>query len=181
MRLDPAFVVRLRDQPPARALAPILIAGAAIVVGVAFYAFARPQPALFLPAAWHSPRAHALPAVLLGGLPTFLHALAMPLLIAALLQLRRRIDLATVCAAWCGVEFAFELAQHPRIGHALIASLPTSERWSAATAPFASFVRTGTFDRIDVAAAALASLAAYALLCCPIERRTTPTAEARHV
>jgi hypothetical protein len=180
MSEDTLFVVRIRHRPAARTLAAIVIAGAAIGVGVAFYAFARPQPVLFLPAGWHSPQAHALPAVLFGGLPTFVHALAMPLLIAALLQPRRRIDLVAVCAAWCGVEIAFELAQHPSIGHTLLASLPTGEHCSAWLAPFANFVRTGTFDWIDIAAAALASLIAYAASCHCIERHATP-AETRHV
>lgn len=169
-----------RDQRPAGALEATLIACMAIVLGVAFYTFARPQPALFLPADWHSPQAHALPALLCAGLPTFVHALAMPLLTAALLQPRKRIGLGAICAAWCVVEIAFEAAQHPRIGPALLAHLLVGEHGHTGPAPLASFVRTGTFDAIDVAAAVLASFTADALLRRPIERRT-PAAEACHV
>lgn len=163
-----------------RTLAPILIACAAVALGVAFYAFARPQPALFLPAGWHRPQTHALPAALVGGLPTFVHTLAMSLLTAALLQPRRRVGLRTICVAWCAVEIAFESAQHPRLGHALLDALPASERWRVLLSPLANFVRTGTFDGNDVVAAALASLTAYAVLCHAIERQTTHM-EARHV
>jgi len=180
MSEDHLFVVRVRHQPAAGALAPTLIAAAAIAVGVAFYAFARPQPALFLPAGWHRPLPHALPTLLLGALPTFVHALALPLLIVAVLPARRRVALSAVCVAWCVVEIAFESAQHPRIGHALLERWTIDERWHARLAPLANFVRNGTFDRIDLAAAVLGSLAAYAVLCRLIETRAT-NAEGRHV
>lgn len=158
-------------RPGIGSLALASIAGAAITFGVAVYAFARPQPALFLPAAWHRPWAHGLPTALLGVLPTFVHALAMPLLTAALLQPRRKAGMRAICAAWCVVEIGFELAQHPRIGHTLLNALPADARSSALLAPFAHFVRSGRFDALDIAAALLASMVACAILLHPHVQR----------
>jgi hypothetical protein len=158
-----------------------LVACAAVALGVAVYAFARPQPAMFLPAGWHRPLVHGLPAALLDGLPTFAHTLAMSLFTAALLQPRRRAAMRAICAAWCVVEIAFELAQHPRMGHALLEALPIDARWSALLAPVAHFVRTGGFDAFDIAAALLASLVAYAILIQTHALRATPTEVHRHV
>jgi hypothetical protein len=167
-------------RPGLRPLALASIAGAAIAFGVAVYAFARPQPALFLPATWHRPLAHGLPTALLGVLPTFVHALAMPLLTAALLQPRRKAGLRAICAAWCVVEIAFELAQHPRIGHALLNALPVDARSSALLAPFGHFVRSGRFDALDVATALLASMVACAILLHTCAQRAD-SKEAGHV
>lgn len=142
------------------------IALSAIAVGVATYAFARSQPALFLPTGWHRPLAHGLPGWLLAGMPTFVHATAMPLLTAIVLGSRRRATLLGICGAWAAVEIGFEAMQHPALRDALLSMLPLNAAATGWVAPFANYLRTGGFEWMDIAAALLASTAAYALLVC---------------
>jgi hypothetical protein len=149
----------------ARSNAPgTAIAVCALVVGVAAYAFLRPHAAAFLPAGWHRPQMHGLPTWLLGGLPTFVHTLAMALLTAVVIGSERAATLRAVCAAWCAVEIAFELMQHAALRPALLATLSADAEASSWTAPFANFVRRGTFDSLDIAAALLAASVAYTML-----------------
>ena len=144
--------------------AATMVALCAIAVGVAIYAFLRPQPAAFLPVGWHRPLSHGLPAVVMAGLPTFVHALVMSLLNATVLAVRSNAARGAICTAWCAIEIVFEVAQHPAIGLPLLASLPSALAGTGAFTALASFVRGGTFDPLDIAAAAFGSLAAYAVL-----------------
>lgn len=141
----------------------VLIAAIAIVIGVSVYAWLRPSPAAFLPAAWHSPGRYPSLIAATAAFPTFVHALAMPLLTVALLRLDRASGIAATCAAWCAVEIVFEVVQHRGIGRSLLARLPAAVADSGAGASFANFVRSGTFDPLDVAAAVLATATAYAI------------------
>lgn len=153
--------------PAARALALTAAALGALAVGVAFYAFLRPHAAAFLPAGWHRPLAQGLPPWLLAmsaGLPTFVHTLAMCLLTAALLGRQRSAALRAICAAWCALEIVFEAAQQAAIRPALLAMLPADAGASAVFAPFTNYLRSGSFDPLDIAAALLAGSAAYAVL-----------------
>ena len=159
--LRPVFA---SDRSASGVRGPVLVAVCALAIGVAAYAFLRPHAAAFLPAGLHRPLSHALPAAALGSLSTFVHALAMPLLIAALIGARRGALLATVCAVWCAVEIGFELAQHPAVGLPLLAGLPSALAETRPFTAFSNFVRLGTFDPLDIAAAALASLVAFAVL-----------------
>jgi len=143
-----------------------MIAICVIAVGVATYAFARPHAAMFLPTGWHRPQAHGLPWWLVAGLPTFVHALAMPLLTAAVMGTRSRPALLGICAAWAVVEIGFEAMQHPALRDALLSTLPSIAATAGWVAPFANYLRTGGFELIDIAAALLAGAAAYAILIC---------------
>ena len=109
---------------------------------------------------------HGVPTWLLGGLPTFVHTLAMALLTAIVVGSARVATLRAICAAWCAVEVAFELMQHAAICPALLAALPVDAQASFWTEPFANFVRRGTFDSLDIAAALLAASVAYTTLNC---------------
>ena len=142
----------------------LVVAGCTIAAGVALYAWLRPSAVMFLPAGWHRPLAHGIPGWLLDSLPTFLHALALSLLTLAVIGTRRNAVIAAVCAAWCAIEIVFEVMQHAAVGAALISGLPAALTGTHAFAWLARFVRTGTFDPLDIAAAALGSLAAYAIL-----------------
>lgn len=159
---------------------PVMVALCAIAVGVAVYAFLRPQPAAFLPAGWHRPFSHDLPAAVMGGLPTFVHALVMSLATVAVLAVRGDAARGGICTAWCAVEIVFEVAQHPRVGLPLLASLPSGLADTGALTALGNFVRTGTFDPLDIGAAALGSWVAYVVL-----KRSNDTdinlMEARHV
>jgi hypothetical protein len=155
------------------------IAVCALLIGVAAYAFLRPHAAVFLPADWHRPQMHGLPTWLLGGLPTFVHTLAMALLTAIAIGSARVATLRAICAAWCAVEIGFELVQHAALRPALLAALPADAQASFWTAPFANFVRRGTFDSLDIAAALLATLVAYTTLN-HRPSRSNKLVEARH-
>ena len=144
--------------------APVATALCAIAVGVAVYAFLRPQPAAFLPAGWHRPLSHGLPAGVMAGLPTFVHTLLMSLLTAALVGSCRANVLGATCAAWCVVEVVFEFAQHPAFGPSLGASLHWVFAGVGTFIAFENFVRAGTIDVLDIAASVFASLLAYAIL-----------------
>ena len=115
----------------------------------------------------------------MAGLPTFVHALVMSLLTAAVLGIRRGTALGA-CAAWCAVEIVFEASQHPTLGLRLLASLPSDLADAGAFRAIANFVRTGTFDPLDIAAAAFGSLAAYAVLTRSNDSYANPM-EARNV
>ena len=163
-----------------RALGPVTIALCAIAVGVAVYAFLRPEAAAFLPAGWHRPVSHGLPVAVMAGLPTFVHALVMSLLTAAVLGFRGEAARGATCAAWCAVEIVFEVAQHPAVGLPLLASLPSGLAETRTFTALASFVRGGTFDPLDIAAAAFGSLTAYAILMRSNGTYANPM-EAKHV
>lgn len=151
----------------------------ALVVGFAAYAFLRPHAVAFLPAGWHRPQMHGLPIWLLAGLPTFVHMLAMALLTAIVIGSPHAATSRVSCAAWCAVEIGFELVQHVAVRPALLAALPADAAASIWFAPFANFVRGGTFDPLDIAAALLATLVAYAILNHRPSRSDKPT-ETRH-
>jgi hypothetical protein len=166
--------------PAARALALAAIALGALAVGVAFYAFLRPHAAAFLPSNWHRPLAQGLPPSLLAltaGLPTFVHTLAMCLLTAAVPGWQRSAALQAICAAWCALEITFEAAQHAAIRPAMLAMLPADAGPSALFAPITNYLRSGSFDPLDVAAALLASSTAYAIL---VRLPSPPSSEAHH-
>lgn len=140
---------------------PLATAALAMLMGVGCYVWLRPLPAAFLPEGWHHPMAHALPPLLTGAAPTFVHTLAMSLLLMVAAGTSQRLAKAAVCAAWCGLELACEVAQHPSVGQALLAAWPTDMGAVWGYAALAGFVRSGTFDPLDVAAALLGSMAAY--------------------
>lgn len=150
--------------PPARTAERVAIAACAIACGVATYVWLRPSPAMFLPTGWHRPLAQGVPVEILGALPTFVHALALSLLTAAVLNARRVALLRAVCASWCAIELAFELAQHPIVAATLLARWPCDIDTCVALKPIAHFMRGGSFNRLDLAAAVLGSAAAYALM-----------------
>lgn len=156
-----------------------VVALVALLIGVAVYMFLRPHAAAFLPPGWHRPHGHGLPIWLLAGLPTFLHTLAMTLLTVIVVGSRRASTVWAICAAWCAVEIGFEFVQHAALGPALLAALPADAAALIWFAPFASFVRGGTFDGLDIAAALAATFVANVILNHRPPRSEKPL-EARH-
>lgn len=147
-----------------RAMGLASVALFAIAIGVAVYALARPQAAMFLPSGWHRPLAQGMPWWFIAGLPTFVHGLAMPLLIAAVAGARRHRTLFAISAAWVAVEVVFEAAQHAVLRDALLALDRAQVPVTGWLAPLAGYLRAGTFDVIDIAAALLAGGVAFAIL-----------------
>lgn len=123
-----------------------------LVLGALHYLFVRPATALAL---WPSgiaafPTLATMPSVLAGSLPTFLHTSAFACLTAAAAGGRTALPAAAL--AWATVNAGFELGQHPAAAAALESGLGDS-----ALLPVA-FFRHGTFDVLDLAAAAAAAL-----------------------
>jgi len=120
----------------------------ALGAGSSIYLFARsaalPSPALSL---W------------MGSLPTLLHTAAFALLSLAVVAPWPRLAPA-VCAAWILVESAFEALQLPAVAELTRAS---------AIAPDSTLLRAylhGTFDPLDIVAAALGALLAGWIAAC---------------
>jgi hypothetical protein len=138
--------------PGGRRLALPLAAALALGAGVAVYAVARPPgSAALIPAAL---AAGVAPGPWAGPLPTLLHAFAFALLAGALARTRR--GAAGLCGLWLAVEAALEAGQADGPA-AWLAGLPLPEAVTA-------FFRAGTFDPLDLAAAALGAAAALALV-----------------
>lgn len=159
----------------------IAFAALALALGVLTYAVARPHAAAFLPAGWHRPvlavASLQLASGLVGALPSFLHALAMSLLIALAAQATTPRGCGGCCAAVCAVEFGSEIAQHPAVAAALLGSAAPSPVAGGLDRALRSYLMHGTFDRLDLVAVAAGCLAAFAVLARSArEPRTAPGA-----
>ena len=135
----------------------------ALLVGVMVYVADRPaSQALLIPAVAALAGGHFFGA--LGQwLPSFVHPFAFSLLTAAVLpvQVSPRYG---ACVAWCLVNVAFEVGQHPAFKTGLAEFLHgDSGQWPPAHA-LANYLLRGTFDLGDIAAVIGGTLAAAAVL-----------------
>jgi hypothetical protein len=96
-------------------------------------------------------------------LPSFVHTFAFSLFTAAALPWRCAWRYGA-CAAWCAVNVAFEMAQHPQVSARLAEALEGGFGLTSLTRPLANFFLRGTFDGADIAAALVGALAAAAVL-----------------
>lgn len=140
----------------------------ALAVGILVYVIARPAGTIpYLPHFGHFAPLPVPMSAAVGSLPTFSHAVAFSLLLAALLGTSRRRQL-FACAAWTSIELLFEVAQHPvargwlfNRADSLIRMSPAIER----------YLQGSTFDVEDLLAAVLGGILAAALVVA--SRRTT--------
>ncbi len=144
----------------------------ALGIGASVYLFDRAGGARFVPA-WLAPRfaVPPTPGLVGGSLPSFAHVFAFALLTAAVVGASRSAA-KLACLVWVLVDVAFEVGQVDRVAHTFaVVSFP----WGGAHVPF-EYVRTyllrGTFDSMDLCAAALGGLAAY-LVIAMVERDAT--------
>jgi len=107
---------------------------------------------------------HAAFGALGQWLPSFVHPLAFSLFTAALLPPRAGLAYG-ICAAWAGVNVAFEIGQHPQISAHLAGALAALPGPSVVTQALANYFVRGTFDAYDLAAAILGALLAAWVLC----------------
>lgn len=145
--------------PATRALA---FSGVALAVGMGIYAFSRPAgSAYLLPAALQveSPSL-ALPAVLGGSLPAFLHVYALALLTVVVLGVTRA-RAAWAAAAWCAIDLVFEFAQWQPLAERLAANLPTWFGQVPVLDHLGAFLIRGSFDQSDLAATLIGAVTAY--------------------
>jgi hypothetical protein len=141
------------------------IGGVALAAGVAVYIVARPAGSVaFLPRFLSTPV--TLPRFLgdiAGPLPTLAHSFAFCLFSAAVLP-SRRIHASAICAGWFGIEAAFEIGQHHRVSAWLVPRVPAwfDHVWLLAnTRPYFAH---GTFDWLDLAAAAAGAALAFLII-----------------
>lgn len=145
--------------------ARLLLAAAALLLGVAVYALDRPAGQLtLLSASLVELPGTALSFGRLGhNLPTFAHALAFALLTAAVLDVRSKASALAVCLVWGVVDAAFELGQAGSWAAQLVEALPGLEMLPAAQA-LQRYFAAGTYDPGDLLSIALGSLAALSVI-----------------
>lgn len=109
----------------------------------------------------------------LGVAPTFLHVVAMILLVAALWPPSRRGAL-FLCVAWFAINVFFELGQHPALSAVLAQWLGgLCGEWAGCRRGAQFFLR-GVFDTGDLLAAGAGALAAWWLLARTAARGSAP-------
>jgi len=97
------------------------------------------------------------------SVPSFLHVLAMALLTAAFAPPTRRGAL-VLCAAWVAINWLFESGQHAGLAKPIYQWLQAQcGEWPACHRS-ALFFRNGTFDTLDLVAAAAGGVCAWLLL-----------------
>jgi hypothetical protein len=96
-------------------------------------------------------------------LPSFVHPFSFALLSAAALGARDTPRYG-VCVAWCLIDVAFEIGQHPQVKLPLAQALQDGLGWTPLARPLADYFLRGTFDAGDIAAAVLGGLAACFVL-----------------
>ncbi len=145
--------------------ARLLLAAAALLLGVAVYALDRPAGQLTLISA----SLVELPGTALSfgrlghNLPTFVHALAFGLLTAAVLDVRSKVGALTVCLVWGVVDAAFELGQAGTWAANWVEALPGLGTLPA-TQALQRYFAVGTYDVGDLVSIALGSLAALSVI-----------------
>ena len=155
--------MRLSLNHAQRTAALAALGGLLLSIGLWVYLADRdPGHAMLLPV-WPRLGGGALFGPLGQWLPSFVHPFAFSLLTAAALAPAPRPRYGA-CAAWCAVNAAFEFGQLPQIAAWLGAVLHESPFPPALTRPLAAYFMRGRFDVGDLAAVALGSLAAAAVL-----------------
>jgi len=137
----------------------LVLAGLALLLGVAVYGLDRPPgSAAFLPAAWSLAGSARPFGALAGQLPEFLHVFAFSLLTAAWLPATWRAAW-SACASWWLIDSLFELGQHPKLAPLLAAATSGLQGIPLLEHTPGYFIH-GVFDPLDLAAIALGALAA---------------------
>lgn len=146
-----------------RAASLAVLGGLVLTIGILVYLADRPaSQAMPLPA-WPRPGGGPWFGALGQWLPSFIHPFAFSLLTAAALAPSAR-PRNGACAAWCAVNAAFELGQHPAVAAWLDAALRQSVLPPALGRPLAAYFLRGRFDLGDLVAVLLGGLAAAAVL-----------------
>jgi len=96
-------------------------------------------------------------------LPSFVHTFSFSLLTAAALP-PRPTPRYGVCAAWCAVNLAFEIGQHPALARHLARLAELVVGNTPLARALANYFLRGTFDPGDIAAALLGAVAAAGLM-----------------
>jgi hypothetical protein len=136
----------------------------ALAIGVLVYVTDRNASASLLMPAWALTTNGNWFGAVGQWLPSFIHPFAFSLFTASLLS-RASPWRYGACAAWCVVNIAFELGQHPDVKTPLAQAIVSGPFPGALQEVFANYFLHGTFDFFDIAAAILGALAAAGVLC----------------
>jgi len=141
----------------------VMMGGVALALGLIVYLTDRnaAHAALIPTVAWLS--GSNLFGALGQWLPAAIHPFAFSLFTAAALP-SCSASRYGACAAWCAVNIAFELGQHPLVSGYLIGALQASGDQSVPGRMLAKYFLHGTFDGADMIAAVLGALAAAAVV-----------------
>lgn len=148
----------------------VACAAVALLIGVLFYLFVRPEAAAFVPAALHHPQAVGAAVTMLGQwLPTFCHTAGFSLATALIAGLSTR---AIIGAAtfWGAANLLFEFGQHASVRVAL-PDFSAVNRRLAGTEFAERFFTQGCFDYADLAAAVAGAGVAVLIGCLLLRRR----------
>lgn len=144
--------------------AVLVVAGClAVALGLLVYAADRPAGHALLIPAFPAFMAGRLFGTLGQWLPSFVHPFAFSLFTAAALS-SRATPWYEACIAWCAVNVAFEVGQHPQISARLATVIDDVLGQSPPARALANYFVHGTFDIGDIVAAVLGALAAAAVL-----------------
>jgi hypothetical protein len=146
-----------------RAAALVAIGCLSLAAGILVYLTDRAAShALLIPAVAALAGQHRFGAVGLW-LPSFAHPLAFSVFSAVALPPRSAPPYG-ICAAWCAIDIAFEIGQHPMLARPLAALLINHADVIPAARSLANYFVRGTFDVSDMLATVLGALAAAAVL-----------------
>ena len=145
--------------------AQIVIGLAVLLLGTAVYFLDRPwEQTIFVPG---DLSLFSLTSSVFGvighSLPTFAHVFAFSLLTIALVGGAKRAAI-TVCLGWFLVDATFEMGQHPQVASGLSSLIPPWFEHLPVLDRTAGYFVYGTFDPLDLVAAALAAWAAYLVI-----------------
>lgn len=182
--MDPTHAGHPLEEPPKQQLVRILIRSdtvwlgtlgcLALALGVLVYALDRDASrSILLPAFGAASAIHWF-GVFGQWLPSFVHPFAFSLFTAAALP-QRSMWRYGACMAWCAVNMAFELGQHPGISPALAQGVMQGPFPFPLQSALAHYFLRGTFDAGDIVAVICGSLAAAFVL-----RLTVPLLGGRH-
>lgn len=146
-----------------RTVVLVAIGGVALALGLLIYLGDRQASHALLIPTLPALAGSQLFGVLGQWLPSFVHTFAFSLFTAAALA-PGSTPRYGACVAWCAVNIAFELGQHPQISARLAEALHGSFGDAPAARALARYFVRGTFDVGDIAAAIVGALAAAALM-----------------
>lgn len=137
----------------------------ALLLALVFYALGRPDGTVCLLPVQLT---QILPTVgtgaALGSMPTFLHVFAFALLTVAVSRPQSRTGCVAIASGWCVVNILFEAGQHPGLAPLIDDILPASFGVVPMLDNFSPFFLNGTFDPLDILAAALGAVASISFI-----------------
>ena len=137
----------------------------ALLLALVFYTLGRAESTAYLLPVQLS---QLLPTVgtraALGSLPTFLHVFSFVLLTVAVGRPQSATACIAIACGWCVANILFETGQHPDIAPLIDSALPASFDSMLILENVGPFFLNGTFDPLDVLAAALGALASIGFI-----------------